>query len=105
MSRTKTITQTEHDETECHTGSALGNGVECFRERNREMGMQIETISKGETRYLTVTQLAERLQISESTIYGWVDRDHIPFLNGRGPTAVRSACDRHMDDSGRRSQA
>ena len=44
------------------------------------MGMQTETITKGETRYLTVTQLAERLQISESTIYGWVDRDYIPFL-------------------------
>jgi excisionase family DNA binding protein len=44
------------------------------------MGMQTETITKGETRYLTVTQLAERLQISESTIYGWVNRDFIPFL-------------------------
>lgn len=42
--------------------------------------MQPETMSKGETRYLTVAQLAERLQISESTIYGWVDRDYIPFL-------------------------
>ena len=42
--------------------------------------MQTETIRKGESRYLTVTQLAERLQISESTIYGWVDRDSIPFL-------------------------
>ena len=42
--------------------------------------MRPETISKGDNRYLTVTQLAERLQISESTIYGWVDRDSIPFL-------------------------
>jgi excisionase family DNA binding protein len=42
--------------------------------------MQPETISKGENRFLTVTQLAERLQISESTIYSWVDRDSIPFL-------------------------
>lgn len=42
--------------------------------------MQPETISKGENKFLTVTQLAERLQISESTIYGWVDRDSIPFL-------------------------
>ena len=42
--------------------------------------MQTETISRGETRYLTVAQLAKRLQISESTIYGWVDRDYIPFL-------------------------
>jgi excisionase family DNA binding protein len=44
------------------------------------MRMQTETISKGETRYLTVAQLAKRLQISESTVYGWVDRDYIPFL-------------------------
>jgi hypothetical protein len=48
--------------------------------QNRELSMQTETISKGETRYLTVAQLAKRLQISESTIYGWVDRDYIPFL-------------------------
>ena len=48
--------------------------------QNRQVTMQQETISKGENRYLTVTQLAERLQISESTIYGWVDRDSIPFL-------------------------
>ena len=42
--------------------------------------MQPEIINKGETSYLTVTQLAKRLQIGESTIYGWVDRDYIPFL-------------------------
>jgi excisionase family DNA binding protein len=42
--------------------------------------MHTETISKGDTKYLTVAQLAKRLQISESTIYGWVDRDYIPFL-------------------------
>ena len=36
--------------------------------------------SKVRLRYLTVAQLAKRLQISESTIYGWVDRDYIPFL-------------------------
>ena len=37
--------------------------------QNREkIIMQPETISNGENRYLTVTQLAERLQISESTI-------------------------------------
>ena len=47
---------------------------------SRRIIMQSETINKGENRYLTVTQLAERLQISESTIYGWVDRDSIPFL-------------------------
>ncbi|MCA1576253.1 MAG: helix-turn-helix domain-containing protein [Acidobacteria bacterium] len=33
-----------------------------------------------EPSYLTVAQLAQRLQVSESTIYGWVDRDYIPFL-------------------------
>jgi len=42
--------------------------------------MQTETISKGESKYLTVAQLAQSLQISESTIYGWVNRNHIPFL-------------------------
>ena len=30
--------------------------------------------------YLTVAQLAKRLQISESTLYGWVERDYIPYL-------------------------
>jgi excisionase family DNA binding protein len=42
--------------------------------------MQTQMTIKGETKYLTVAQLAKRLQISESTIYGWVDRDYIPFL-------------------------
>jgi len=42
--------------------------------------MQTEIVSKSENRYLTVAQLAKRLQISESTIYGWVNRDYIPFL-------------------------
>ena len=42
--------------------------------------MQSQATIKGDTSYLTVTQLAKRLQISESTIYGWVDRDYIPFL-------------------------
>ena len=42
--------------------------------------MQTKIINNGETSYLTVAQLAKRLQISESTIYGWVDRDYIPFL-------------------------
>jgi excisionase family DNA binding protein len=37
-------------------------------------------INNSESRDLTVAQLAKRLQISESTIYGWVDRDYIPFL-------------------------
>ena len=35
---------------------------------------------ESEPSYLTVAQLALRLQVSESTIYGWVVRDHIPFL-------------------------
>jgi excisionase family DNA binding protein len=42
--------------------------------------MHTETVSNGRNKYLTVAQLAERLQISESTVYGWVDRDSIPFL-------------------------
>jgi len=45
-----------------------------------ELVMQSQTTIKNETSYLTVAQLAKRLQISESTIYGWVDRDYIPFL-------------------------
>ena len=36
--------------------------------------------AESEPSYLTVAQLARRLQVSESTIYGWVDRDYIPFL-------------------------
>lgn len=42
--------------------------------------MQLETTVSDQTRYLTVAQLAQRLQVSESTIYGWVDRDFIPYL-------------------------
>jgi len=42
--------------------------------------MHPESTIKSQPRYLTVAQLADRLQISESTIYGWVDRDYIPFL-------------------------
>lgn len=42
--------------------------------------METQITIEGETKYLTVAQLAKRLQISESTIYGWVDRDYIPFL-------------------------
>ena len=36
--------------------------------------------TESERGYLTVAQLAQRLQVSESTIYGWVDRNYIPFL-------------------------
>ena len=42
--------------------------------------MSSESTANNEPSYLTVAQLAQRLQISESTIYGWVDRDYIPFL-------------------------
>jgi len=42
--------------------------------------MSSESTAKSEPSYLTVAQLAHRLQVSESTIYGWVDRDYIPFL-------------------------
>ena len=42
--------------------------------------MQRETAISDQRRYLTVAQLAQRLQVSESTIYGWVDRDFIPYL-------------------------
>ena len=42
--------------------------------------MQNETTIIGPSQYLTVAQLAKRLQISESTIYGWVERNYIPFL-------------------------
>jgi len=39
-----------------------------------------ESTAEKESSYLTVAQLAHRLQVSESTIYAWVDRDYIPFL-------------------------
>ena len=39
-----------------------------------------ESTAESEPGYLTVAQLAHRLQVSESTIYAWVDRDYIPFL-------------------------
>ena len=39
-----------------------------------------ESTVEGERTYLTVAELAQRIQVSESTIYGWVDRDYIPFL-------------------------
>ena len=42
--------------------------------------MSSESTANSEPRYLTVAQLAQRLQVSESTIYGWVERDYIPFL-------------------------
>jgi excisionase family DNA binding protein len=42
--------------------------------------MQSQQTTTSPDRYLTVAQLAKRLQISESTIYGWVDRNYIPYL-------------------------
>jgi excisionase family DNA binding protein len=42
--------------------------------------MHPESTIKTQPKYLTVPQLAESLQVGESTIYGWVDRDFIPFL-------------------------
>lgn len=42
--------------------------------------MRSESTAESESSYLTVAQLAHRLQVSVSTIYGWVDRDYIPFL-------------------------
>ena len=39
-----------------------------------------ESTAESEPSYLTVAQLAHRLQVSVSTVYGWVDRDYIPFL-------------------------
>jgi excisionase family DNA binding protein len=44
------------------------------------VSMSSESTVEREPSYLTVAQLARRLQVSESTIYGWVDRDYIPFL-------------------------
>jgi len=44
------------------------------------ISMSSESTANSEPSYLTVAQLAQRLQVSESTIYGWVDRDYIPFL-------------------------
>jgi len=39
-----------------------------------------ESTVGNEPRHLTVAQLAQRLQVSDSTSYAWVDRDYIPFL-------------------------
>jgi excisionase family DNA binding protein len=39
-----------------------------------------ESTIGNEPSYLTVAQLAQRLHFSESTSYGRVDRDYIPFL-------------------------
>ena len=44
------------------------------------ISMSSESTANSEPTYLTVAQLTQRLQVSESTIYGWVDRDYIPFL-------------------------
>jgi len=44
------------------------------------VSMCSESIVENEPSYLTVAQLAQRLQVSESTRYDWVDRNYIPFL-------------------------
>ena len=48
--------------------------------RNAKLSWCSESTAESESGYLTVAQLAQRLQVSASTIYGWVDRDYIPFL-------------------------
>ena len=57
--------------------------------------MNSESAPESQPNYLTVAQLAQRLQVSESTIYGWVDRDYIPFLMAGNlvrfdPTAIHN---------------
>ncbi len=42
--------------------------------------MRAESTLNSQSTYLTVAQLAGRLQVRESTIYAWVERDFIPFL-------------------------
>jgi len=54
-----------------------------------------ESTAESELRYLTGAQLARRLQVSESTPYGWVERDYIPFLIAGdlvrfAPTAIQN---------------
>jgi excisionase family DNA binding protein len=45
--------------------------------------MQNQTTTGSPNEYLTVAQLAKRLQISASTIYSWVERNYIPYLMAR----------------------
>ena len=42
--------------------------------------MQNQTTITSPNQYLTVAQLGKHLQISESTIYEWVERDYILYL-------------------------
>ena len=51
-----------------------------MRSETKVRSMNSESAAENQPNYLTVAQLAQRLQVSESTIYGWVDRDYIPFL-------------------------
>lgn len=44
------------------------------------MSLCSQSTVKNEPSYLTGAQLAQRLHVSESTSYDWVDRDYIPFL-------------------------
>jgi len=54
--------------------------VEVCGIQKRRTLMCSESTTESELSYLTVAQLAHRLQVSVSTIYGWVHRDYIPFL-------------------------
>src|SRR5690349_20623307 len=61
----------------------------------RLVSMCSESTAENEPRYLTVAQLAQRLQVSESMSYGWVNCDYIPFLMARDlirfdPTAIHN---------------
>ena len=47
---------------------------------NAELSCVLNRLLKVNQANLTVAQLAHRLRVSVSTIYGWVDRDYIPFL-------------------------
>ena len=59
-----------------------------------------ESTAESEPSYLTVAQLAQRLQVSESTIYGWVDRDLHSVSYGRRSRQIRSKSDSQMDVGG-----
>jgi hypothetical protein len=59
-----------------------------------------ESMTESEPSYLTVAQLAHRLQVSESAIYGWVDRDYIPFLMAEDLVRFDPSANSRMDDGG-----
>ena len=51
-----------------------------MRSETKVRSINSEPAAEKQPNYLTVAQLAQLLQVSQSTIYGWVDRDYIPFL-------------------------